>query len=79
MPDVVDNAEVYLEEEVPLISKSLGRGDWIAKTARSYRGKVFATITNAYHSEKALSVGADALIVTGPEATLTGGTSGPPC
>ena len=35
MPGAEDNAEVALEEEVPLISISLGRGNWIAEAARS--------------------------------------------
>ena len=72
MPGAADNAEVALEEEVPLISISLGRGDWIAKAVRSYGGEVFATVTNASHSEKALSAGADALIVTVCEAAAHG-------
>ena len=68
MPGAADKAEETLEEEVPLISISLGRGYWIAKAARSYRGKVFATVTNASLAEKALSAGSDMLIVTGHEA-----------
>ena len=48
MPGVADNAELAQEEEVPLISISLGRGDWIAEAARSYGGKVFANLTNAF-------------------------------
>ena len=80
MPGVADNADVALEEEFPLISISLGRGDWIAKAARSYGGKVFATVTNASHAKKALSAGANALMVTSHEADAHGGgTSGPPC
>ena len=59
-----------------MISIILGRGDCIAKGARSYRGKVFATVTNASHTEKALSAGADALIVTGHEAAAHGGGVG---
>ena len=73
MPGAADNAEVALEEEVPLISISLGRDDWIAKAARSYGGKGFATVTNASHAKKALSAGADALILTVHEAAAHGG------
>ena len=76
MPGAEDNAEVALEEKVPLISISLGRDDWVAEAARSYGGKVFTTVTNASHAEKALSAGADALIVTGHEAAAHGGASG---
>ena len=57
MPGAADNSKVALEEEVPLISISLGRGEWIAEEARSYRGEVFTTVTNASHVEKALSAG----------------------
>ena len=79
MTDAADTAEVVLKEEVPLIIISLGRGDWVAKAVRSYGGKVFATITNASHAEKALSAGADALMVTGHKAAAHWGTLGLPC
>ena len=59
-----------------MISIILGRGDWIAEAARSYGGKFFANVTNASHTEKALSAGADALIVTGHEAAVHGGDVG---
>ena len=59
-----------------MISINLGRGDWIAEAARSYREKVFATITNSSYAKKALSAGADALIVTGHKATAHGGDVG---
>ena len=36
------------------------------------------TVTNASHAKKALSAGADALIVAGHNATAHGGTSGLP-
>ena len=41
MPGAGDNADMALEEEVPLIGISLGRGDWIAESARSYGGEGF--------------------------------------
>ena len=59
-----------------MISISLGRGDWIAEAARSYGGKVFATVTNASYAQKALSAGADALIVTGHKAAAHRGGVG---
>jgi enoyl-[acyl-carrier protein] reductase II len=34
------NAEVALEEQVPVINFSLGKGDWIAREAHAYGGKV---------------------------------------
>ena len=73
MPGAADNAEVALEEEVPLIRISLGRGDWVAEADRSYGRKVFATVTNASHAEKALFAGVDDLIVTVHEAGAHGG------
>ena len=76
MPGAADNAEVALEEEVPLISISLGRDDCIAEAARSYGGEGFVTVTNASPAEKALSAWADALIVTGHEAAAHGGDVG---
>ena len=39
-------------------------------------GEVFATVTNASHAEKALSTGADALIVTGHKVAAHGGDVG---
>ena len=59
-----------------MISIILGRGDWIAEAVRSYGEKVFATVTNASHANKALSAGADALIVTSHEAAAHGGDVG---
>ena len=52
------------------------KGRLVAEAARSYGGKVFATVTNASHAKKALSAGADALIVTGHEAAAHGGGVG---
>lgn len=73
MPGAEENAKVALEEEVPLINVSLGKPDWIAKTAHSYGGKVLCTVTNAAHATKAIDAGADALMVTGHEAAAHGG------
>ena len=36
MPVTANNAELDLEEEVTLISISLGTGEWMAEAARSY-------------------------------------------
>lgn len=73
MPGSEENAKVALEEEVPLINVSLGKPDWIARTAHSYGGKVLCTVTNAAHASKAIHAGADALMVTGHEAAAHGG------
>jgi len=68
------NAEVLLEERVPIINYSLGKGDWIAERAHAYGGKVIATVTTLKHALAAKRDGADALIVTGHEAAGHGGT-----
>ncbi len=43
MPGARENAEVMLEEKVPVINFSLGKGDWIIKRAHGYGGKVIAS------------------------------------
>ncbi|CAB9500055.1 Probable nitronate monooxygenase [Seminavis robusta] len=73
MPGATENAQVALEEQVPLINVSLGKPDWIAQEAHAYGGKVLATVTNAKHATIALEAGADALMVTGHEAAAHGG------
>lgn len=73
MPGSHENAEVALDEQVPLINTSLGKCDWIAKTAHMYGGKVLGTVTNYKHAERALEAGCDALMATGHEAAAHGG------
>lgn len=73
MPGAKENAEVALEEEVPLINISLGKAQWIADGAHSYGGRILATVTNAKHAEAALTAGADVLMATGHEAAAHGG------
>jgi len=74
MPGATENAKVALEERVPIINISLGKGDWIAERARGeYGGKVLATVTNRKHAASAIEAGADALMVTGHEAAAHGG------
>jgi len=67
------NAEVLLEEKVPVINYSLGKGDWICERAHAYGGKVIATVATQKHAVAAERDGADALIVTGHEAAGHGG------
>ncbi|MFC4161200.1 NAD(P)H-dependent flavin oxidoreductase [Chitinimonas lacunae] len=74
MPGAADNARVALEEKVPVINFSLGKGDWIVKAAHAYGGRVVATVTTEKHARSAQSVGADALLVTGHEAAAHGGS-----
>jgi enoyl-[acyl-carrier protein] reductase II len=73
MPGATENAKVAIEEQVPVINISLGKGDWIAKYAHEYGGKILATVTNAKHAQSAIDSGADALMLTGFEAAAHGG------
>jgi len=67
------NAEVLLEEQVPVINYSLGKGDWICAGAHAYGGRVIATVATEKHAVAAQRDGADSLIVTGHEAAGHGG------
>ncbi len=71
-PGAVDSAKVLLEEKVPVINFSLGKGDWLVKQAHEYGGKVVATVVNAYHAKRAQDYGCDAVIATGHEAAAHG-------
>lgn len=73
MPGSRENAEVALEEQVPVINYSLGKGDWLCARAKAYGGKTLATVITAKHAKAAERDGADALIVTGHEAAAHGG------
>lgn len=73
MPGAKENAEVALEEQVPVINFSLGKGDWIVERAHKYGGKVIATVVNEKHAKSAEAMGADCLLVTGHEAAAHGG------
>jgi len=73
MPGAKENAKIALEEKVPVINFSLGKGDWLVKEAHAYGGKVIATVTTLKHALSAQSIGADALQVTGHEAAAHGG------
>ena len=71
-PGAAENAEVLLEEKVPVINFALGKGDWIVKRAREYGGKVVATVVSARHAKRAQDYGCDAVIATGNEAAAHG-------
>ena len=62
------NAKILIEEKVPVVNYSLGKGDWICKAVHAYGGKVIATVATLKHALAAQKDGADALIVTGSEA-----------
>ncbi|NWG52160.1 MAG: nitronate monooxygenase [Hydrogenophilaceae bacterium] len=68
IPNGKENAEVALQEKAPIINYSMGRGDWIAKAAHAYGGKVMASVTNVRFAERAQAHGADAVIAAGMEA-----------
>lgn len=68
MPGAKENATVALQEQVPVINYSLGKGDWLAERAHRYGGHVVATVTTAKHALSAKQSGADALLVTGKYA-----------
>jgi enoyl-[acyl-carrier protein] reductase II len=67
------NAEVLIEEQVPVLNYSLGKGDWICDGVHAYGGKVIATVATEKHALAAARDGADALIITGHEAAGHGG------
>jgi enoyl-[acyl-carrier protein] reductase II len=71
-PGASKNAQVLLDEEVPVINFSLGKGDWIVKAAHGYGGKVIATVVGARHARRAQDYGADGVIATGHEAAAHG-------
>jgi enoyl-[acyl-carrier protein] reductase II len=71
-PGAAENAKVLLQEKVPVINFSLGKGDWIVKEAHEYGGKVLATVVNLRHAKRAQDYGTDAIIATGQEAAAHG-------
>ncbi len=72
-PGAERNAEVLIEEKVPVINYALGKGDRLTQAVHAYGGKVVATVTTHKHALGAERSGADALIVTGHEAAGHGG------
>ncbi|NLH47760.1 MAG: nitronate monooxygenase [Myxococcales bacterium] len=71
-PGAIENAKILLEAKVPVINFALGKGDWIAKEAHGYGGKVIATVVNPRHAKRAEDYGCDAVIATGHEAAAHG-------
>ncbi|GGZ11118.1 2-nitropropane dioxygenase [Novosphingobium colocasiae] len=68
LPNGRENAQVLLEEQVPVINYSMGKGDWICKAAHAYGGKVMASVTDTKLARKAQDQGCDAVIAAGHEA-----------
>jgi enoyl-[acyl-carrier protein] reductase II len=72
LPNARENAEVALQERVPILNYALGKADWMIKAAHEYGGKVIATVATERHAIKAASDGADAISVPGFEAAAHG-------
>lgn len=68
LPNGKENVEVLLEEKVPIINYSMGKGDWIVKRAHAYGGKVMASVNSVHLAQRAQAQGVDAVIATGHEA-----------
>ncbi len=72
-PNARENAEVAIQEKVPILNYALGKGDWLIKAVHEYGGKVIATVATERHARRAELDGADAIVVTGLEAAAHGG------
>jgi len=72
MPGAYENAMVAIEEKVPVLNISLGKGENLIKKVHEYNGKVITTVTTVGHALAAEKAGADALQVTGYEAAAHG-------
>lgn len=72
-PGAERNARVLIEEKVPVLNYSLGKGDKLSAAVHEYGGKVIATVATSKHALAAQRDGADALIATGHEAGGHGG------
>ncbi len=68
MPGARENAEVVIEEKVPVVIFSLGRDKKLFQRIHDYGGKIVCTVTTARHAHAAIEAGADALSVIGYEA-----------
>lgn len=68
LPNGTENARVCLEEKIPVINYSMGRGDWIAEAAHKYGGKVMASVNSVRLAQSAERHGVDAVIAAGYEA-----------
>jgi enoyl-[acyl-carrier protein] reductase II len=73
LPGAAECARVALEEHVPVINVSMGKGEWVVEGVRAYGGKVIATVSTEKHARSAVESGVDGLIVTGHEAAAHGG------
>lgn len=75
LPNGKENAQVLLEEKVPVINYSMGNGSKICEAAHKYGGKVMASITTKKLALSAQKHGCDAVIAAGYEAAGHAGPS----
>jgi enoyl-[acyl-carrier protein] reductase II len=68
MPGARENAEVVIEEKVPVVIFSLGKDKKLFQRIHDYGGKVVCTVTTTKHARAAVEAGADALSIVGYEA-----------
>jgi enoyl-[acyl-carrier protein] reductase II len=68
MPGARENAEVIIEEKVPVVIFSLGKDKKLFQRIHDYGGKIVCTVTTIKHAHAAIEAGADALSVVGYEA-----------
>lgn len=73
MPGAKENARIAVEEKVPLLNFSLGKGEELCEQVHAYGGHVLATVVNRKHARAAEKSGVDGLIATGHEAAAHGG------
>jgi enoyl-[acyl-carrier protein] reductase II len=73
LPGAAECARVALEEQVPVVNVSMGKGEWVIEGVRRYGGKVIATVASEAHARSSIAAGVDGLIVTGHEAAAHGG------
>lgn len=73
LPGAAACAEVALQEQVPVLNISMGKGEDLIARAHAYGGHVIATVSSEKHARSAIDSGVDGLIVTGHEAAAHGG------
>src|SRR4030043_1708824 len=71
-PNARENAEVAIEEKVPILNYALGKGDWLIQAVHEYGGKGISTVATERHARRAELDGADALAVTRRAAEVNG-------
>lgn len=70
-PGSEEKIAVAIDEKVPVLNYTLGK-PWFIDKVHAYGGKVLGTTAVAKHADKAVSLGCDAVIVTGHEAAAHG-------